>query len=291
MFKDYYSILGISFPSNDEEIKRAYNAKIEKLGSDSIDVSNPNYQNREDVEEAYMVLGTSYSLKIAYDEEYQKAIKEGFDSYEIKDDWILSRIEHERCFIKNRRLKQKTPTSRKTGNMGKKALGCLGLIFLVYIGTYLFAIATKSLLDGEKESYTSSTISDFKSSTIPDLKSSTTSEFKESAELKLKHFAEDVNVVLPRDLDENVTTQAVLIEDDALVYVYKVDDTFFAEFKDQAVSREIQLGNLKMVCNEIKPIIDLLIETHRGIGWRYICRESGEITEYKMPYTDLVNLK
>ena len=276
MFKDYYSILGISFPSNDEEIKRAYNEKVEALGSESICDSNPNYQNRVDVEEAYMVLGASYSLKIAYDEEYQKAIKEGFDIYEIKDEWILSRIERERCFIKNKRLKQQnTPSPSKKGNMGLKVLGCLGKIFLVYVCLWLFVCVKKCSRDRVRDTYTSETIQ----------------ESCESADLKLKRYAAEENNSYPKDLDVNITAQAILIENEALVYVYKVDDTFFAELKDQIVSREKQLNNIKKVYNEMKPLIDLLIETHRGISYRYICRVSGEITECKIPYTDLVDTK
>jgi hypothetical protein len=275
MFKDYYSILGISFPSNDEEIKRAYNAKLEALGPESIDDSNPNYRNREDVEEAYMVLGTSYSLKIAYDEEYQKAVDEGFDIYEIKDGWLLSKIERERCFVKNNRLKQQTSSPRKKRNMGLKVLGCLGKIFLVYICLYLFVFVKKCSRDRVRESYTSEIIP----------------ESKESADLMLKRFAAEENTSYPKDLNDNITAQAVLIESDALVYVFKVDDIAFAERKDQIVSRENQLGNIRNVYNEMKPMIDLLIETHRGISYRYICRVSGEITECKIPYTDLLNLK
>lgn len=92
-------------------------------------------------------------------------------------------------------------------------------------------------------------------------------------------------------MSEDITCQAVLIESDALVYVYKIDDNFFAEFKSHGLSRKLQLGNLKNVYGEMKPMIDLLIETHRGIYYRYICRESGEITECKIYYSDLVDLQ
>lgn len=275
MFKDYYSILGISYPSNDEEIKRAYNAKVEALGPESIDDSNPNSHNRVDVEEAYMVLGTSYSLKMAYDEEYQKAIKEGLDIYEIKDEWVLSRIEHERNFVKNTRLRQNSPSIRKKRNMGLKVLGCLGKIFLVYVCLFSYVYVKKCSRDRVRDSYISETIQ----------------ESCESADLKLKRYAAEENTSYPKDLDESITAQEILIEGDALVYVYKVDDTAFAERKDQIVSKENQLGNIKRVYKEMKPLIDLLIETHRGISYRYICRVSGEIIECKIPYTDLVNLK
>jgi hypothetical protein len=92
-------------------------------------------------------------------------------------------------------------------------------------------------------------------------------------------------------MNENITTEEVLLERDALVYVYKVDDAFFSEFKEHAMSRDIQLKNLKTVYHEMQPMIDLLVETHRGIYYRYICRKSGEISEFKIYYSDLSKLE
>lgn len=44
MFIDYYFILGISFPSNNEEINQAYCNKVEALGTDSSKYSSPFYR-------------------------------------------------------------------------------------------------------------------------------------------------------------------------------------------------------------------------------------------------------
>lgn len=74
MFKDYYSILDLSYPSNNEEIKQAYQSKVQCLGKESSLISSPNYQQRFDVEEAFRVIGSSYSLKKAYDEEYLQGL-------------------------------------------------------------------------------------------------------------------------------------------------------------------------------------------------------------------------
>lgn len=101
MFKDYYSILKLSYPARDEDIKNAYTTLVNTLGADSANPSNPKYQVRVDVEEAYRVLGASYILKTAYDKEYQKAITEGFETYKTGDDWLLSGIERERAFVVN----------------------------------------------------------------------------------------------------------------------------------------------------------------------------------------------
>lgn len=279
MFKDYYSVLGISYPSTPEQIQTAYKAKKEALGKDSSNCSNPNYHTRVEVELAYRVLGASYILKTAYDEEYESAMAEGFENYEVKYESLLSDIEREREFVVNRVLSPdfkipKAKTSKEKG-WGMKVLGCLGTGFLIYVLLMSLVQIKKCSRESMNESYE-----------MPN-----THMLTESADSKLRRFAAEKNASLPQDLDENITTQAVLIESDALVYEYKVDDDFFAEFKDHAQSREIQLGNLRIVYNEMKPLIDLLIETHRGINYRYICRKSGETIEFKIYYSDLVDLQ
>ena len=279
MFKDYYSILKLSYPARDEDIKNAYTTIVNTLGADSANPSNPKYQVRIDVEEAYRVLGSSYILKTAYDKEYQKATTEGLETYKIEDDWLLSGIERERAFVVNTILspgyKPPKPFVPKKKSKGMKALGCLGKAFLVYIALMSFVYISKCSREKVRESY----------------ELSDTVNTSENAENQLRRFIIEKNINLPQDMDENITTEEVLLERDALVYVYKVDDDFFSEFKEHAMSRDIQLKNLKTVYHEIKPVIDLLIETRRGIYYRYICRESGEISEFKIYYSDLSKLK
>ena len=120
---------------------------------------------------------------------------------------------------------------------------------------------------------------------------SNTMNSSQSAENQLRRFIIEKNISLPQNMDENITTEEVLLERDALVYVYKVDDDFFSEFKEHAMSRDIQLKNLKTLYHEMQPMIDLLVKTHRGIYYRYICRKSGEISEFKIYYSDLSNLE
>ena len=279
MFKDYYSILRLSYPASDEDIKNAYTTIVNTLGTDSANPSSPKYQARIDVEEAYRVLGASYILKTAYDKEYQKAITEGFETYKIEDDWLLSGIERERAFVVNTILspgyKPPKPFVPKKKGKGMKVLGCLGKAFLVYIALMSFVYISKCSREKARESY--------------ELSSSMNST--ENAENQLRRFIIEKNINLPQDMDENITTEEVLLEDDALVYVYKVDDDFFSEFKEHAMSRNIQLSNLKTVYHKMKSMIDLLVETHRGITYRYICRESGEISEFKIYYSDLSKLE
>jgi hypothetical protein len=279
MFKDYYSILKLSYPASDENIKNAYTTIVNVLGSESSNPDCANYQVRVDTEEAYRVLGASYSLRKAYDEEYENAKKEGFDVYEIKDDWLITGIERERDFVINKILspnyKVPKPFVPKKKGRRMKVLGCLGKAFLVYVALMSFVYISKCSREKAKESY----------------ELSSTMNSTENAENQLRRFIIEKNINLPQDMDENITTEEVLLERDALVYVYKVDDNFFSEFKEHAMSRNIQLSNLKTVYHEMKPMIDLLVETHRGIYYRYICRESGEISEFKIYYSDLSKLK
>ena len=279
MLVDFYSILGVSFPSSSEEIQSAYITKKDSLGKDSANSSNPNYQARVDVELAYRVLGASYILKTAYDEEYEKAKQVGFNDYKVAHESLLPDIERERDFVVNKLLNPnfkmpKTTTPHEKG-WGMKALGCIGKGFLIYLCLVAFVQIKKCSKDSVKESY----------------ETPSTYATKESAESQLRSFVLEKNISLPQDMDENITTQEVILERDAIVYVYKVNDNFFAEFKDHAFSRDIQLKNLRTVYDKMKPMIDLLIETHRGIYYRYICRESGETTEFKIYYSDLVDLQ
>lgn len=279
MLVDFYSILGVSFPSSSEEIQSAYITKKDLLGKDSANSSNPNYQARVDVELAYRVLGASYIMKTAYDEEYEKAKQVGFNDYEVAHESLLPDIERERDFVVNKLLNPnfkmpKTTTPHEKG-WGMKALGCIGKGFLIYLCLVAFVQIKKCSKDSVKESY----------------ETPSTYATKESAESQLRSFVLEKNISLPQDMDENITTQEVILERDAIVYVYKVNDNFFAEFKDHAFSRDIQLKNLRTVYDKMKPMIDLLIETHRGIYYRYICRESGETTEFKIYYSDLVDLQ
>lgn len=280
MFKDYYSILKLSYPASDEDIKSAYTTIVNTLGADSANPSNPKYQVRIDVEEAYRVLGASYILKTAYDKEYQKATTEGLETYEIEDDWLLSGIERERAFVVNTILspgyKLPKPFVPKKKGKGMKVLGCLGKVFLVYIAiTFFVFISSKYFKEKVRESY----------------ELSNTMNSTKSAENQLRRFIIEKNINLPQDMNKNITTEEVLLEEDALVYVYKVDDAFFSEFKEYAMSRDIQLSNFKTVYHEMKPMIDLLVETHRGIYYRYICRESGKISEFKIYYSELSTLE
>ena len=212
-------------------------------------------------------------------EQYEKAKQVGFNDYEVAHESLLPDIERERDFVVNKLLNPnfkmpKTTTPHEKG-WGMKALGCIGKGFLIYLCLVAFVQIKKCSKDSVKESY----------------ETPSTYATKESAESQLRSFVLEKNISLPQDMDENITTQEVILERDAIVYVYKVNDNFFAEFKDHAFSRDMQLKNLRTVYDKMKPMIDLLIETHRGIYYRYICRESGETTEFKIYYSDLVDLQ
>lgn len=294
MFKDYYSILGVSYPSSDVEIRQAHHAKVEGLGTDSSNYSNPNYQQRVDVEEAFRVLGASYSLKKAYDEEYSKYLEaEDKDAFCIQDDWTLSQINSEHNFVVNRLL-QPLPSSieeQKTG-WGGKALGCVGKIFgfilLMLVIAGAKTCSRKQMRNALSESsynteYVSSPSSSSSSSSY---QVSTTS----NVERKLQKTAREINQSLPRRIDDNITHKAISLTSSALVYEYVIDDDFFELYKDQALSSNGQLESIRALYSDMKPMIDLLLETHRGISYKYICKRSGETSIVEVPYSKLAGI-
>lgn len=270
MFKDYYSILGISFPSNNEEIKHAYCKKVEALGSESSKCSSPDYQKRVDVEVAYRVLGVSYSLKTAYDEEYQQYTETpDKECLEIKDDWTKSQIKSEIDFVVNRILVPESACQGGTekNGIGNKAIGCvgkiLGFIFLIIMIAGVKTCARKQVRNSFENSYVE-----------PETEDKSAISSNNNSEIKLQKTAREINQTLPRQLDSNITHQAISLTPSALVYEYIVDDIFFSKVKDQVLSIDNQLANIRMMYSDMKPMIDLLIETNRGISYKYVCKKS-----------------
>lgn len=290
MFKDYYSILGVSYPSSSEEIHQAYNAKIGKLGEESSKESSPNYTERVDVEEAFRVIGASYRLKIAYDEEYaQYLASEDKDNFSIQNDWTITEIDHERAFVINRILQNgpKIQNEDDKKGFGGKVLGCFLKIIGVFFILLLFAgIKNCSRQQARKalvESYTESNYSQNNNST-------SYSQSNSSAELKLQKTAREINQSLPRRIDDNITQSAISLTESALVYVYLIDDDYFEMMRDQALSSANQLANIRAMYSDMKPMIDLLVQTHRGISYKYICKNSKETNIVEVPCTDLASL-
>ena len=264
MFIDYYSILGISFPSNNEEINQAYCNKVGALGTDSSKCSSPYYHERVDVEVAFRVLGASYSLKTAYDEEYQRYLEtQDKEDFEIKDDWTKSQIKSEINFVVNRILE---PVSTYHLETERKGIGSMTIGRVGKILGFIFLII---VIAGIK-TYVSS--------------SSTNSE------IKLKKAAKEINQTLPRKIDSYITHQAISLTSSALIYEYLVDDNYFSKEKDQALSHEYQLANIRMMYSAMKPMIDLLIETNRGISYKYVCKTSKNINIVSVSCNDLRTL-
>lgn len=291
MFKDYYSILGISYPSSDDEIRQAHHAKVEGLGTDSSNYSNPNYQQRVDVEESFRVLGASYSLKKAYDEEYSKYLEaEDKDAFCIQDDWTLSQINSEHNFVVNRLL-QPLPSSieeQKTG-WGGKAFGCVGKIFgfillmLVIAGAKTCSrkqmrnVLSESSYNTEYASRPSSTASS------PSYQVSTTS----NAERKLQQAAREMNRSLPQKINDDITQYSVELTSSALIYVYRVKESTFMLERERVSSKKDQIANIKAMYSEMKPMIDLLLQTERGISYKYVSSESYTTELVAVTYSEL----
>lgn len=286
MFKDYYSILGISYPSSDDEIRQAHCSRVESLGTDSSNYSNPNYQQRVDIEEAFRVLGASYSLKKAYDEEYSRYLEsENKDEFCIQDDWTLSQINSEHNFVVNRLL-QPLPTDNEEQKKGwgGKALGCVGKIF----GFFLLMLVIAGVKNcSRKQMRDALSDSSYNTEYVSSPSSSSSSS---NAERKLQQTAREINQSLPRRIDDNITHKAISLTSSALVYEYVIDDDFFELYKDQALSSNVQLDNIRALYSDMKPMIDLLLETHRGISYKYICRRSGETNIVEVPYSKLAGI-
>ena len=259
MFKDYYSILGISFPSNNEEIKQAYCNKVDVLGTDSSKCSSPDYQKRVDVEVAFRVLGASYRLKDAYDEEYQQYTETSDkECFEIKDDWTKSQIKSEIDFVVNRILEPVSAYKGETEGkrIGSKAIGCIGkifgFIFLIMVIAGVKTCARKQVRNSFENSYI-----------VPESKDKFTISSNNNSEIELQKAAREINQTLPRKIDPYITHQAISLSSSALVYEYSVDDNYFSKVKDQAHSLDNQLEKIRMMYSDMKPMIDLLIVSKR----------------------------
>ncbi len=297
MFKDYYSILGITFPSNEDEIKQAYQSRVESLGTESSNYGNPNYQQRVDVEEAYRVLVVAYGLKSAYDEEYSKYIEsENKDSYCIQESWTQSQIDSQHNTVVNRILTP-MPASSEEKKKGwfKQTMGCfggclwkiLGFILLIIAISAAKTCARKQMKNTLSESsinteYVSSSLS---SSAIP-----TKNKTNSNAERKLQNMAWDINQSLPRKMNDNMTALAITLTSSALVYEYEIDDDCFEMYKDQVLSQSAQLEQVKEMYSDMKPMINLLLETHRGISYKYVCKKSRETNIVEVPYSKLAGI-
>lgn len=298
MFKDYYSILGISYPSSDDTIRQSHQSKVEELGAESSKPSDPNYQQRVDIEEAFRVLSSSYGLKEAYDEEYSKYLEtEDKLTFCVQDIWTKSKIESEHEYVVNRLLQ---PIPRPISSQEKKkgcggiTLGCLwkilGFILMIIVITAIKTCSKNQMKNALSDS------SDYTEKVPKQLPYSTNSNSNfqlnttSQAEQKLEKMAGDINQSLPRIIDDNITMHAIRIASYALVYEYKVDDDYFDMYKNEVLSNSLQLERVKEMYSDMQPMIDLLIETHRGISYKYICKRSGEINTVDISYEQLAGL-
>lgn len=289
MFKNYYSILGISYPSNNEEIRQAYNDKVEKLGEDSAKETNPYYAERVDVEEAFRIIGASYGFKTAYDDEYAQYLEsEDKDNFSIQNDWTISVISSERAFVINRILPNTSINQKQCEkkHFGSKMLGCfmkiLCFLFFMLTIAYVKTCARKQARNSFVDSYT---VTNYNSDNSI---SNTSNNF--NAEYSLQKAVGEINNSLPCVVDNNITHNYIYLTSTALVYVYLVEDDYFDMMKEQALSPVNQLSKIRAMYTGMKPMIDLLVQTHRGISYKYVCKNSKETNIVEVPYEDLASL-
>lgn len=298
MFKDYYSKLGVPFTASDEEIRQAYQSKVEALGEESSWCSSPNYQQRVDVEEAFRVLGASYRLKKAYDEEYSVFLdSEDKESFSIKDDWTQSEINSEHNFVVNHVLHPQTISGKNTKlSLVSKTLGCLGGCLSKILGIFaiLFVMAltrtcTRHRMREVLGLHDNTECVTKQNNLLSNLNCLYPSS-NLAAEQKLKKIVGEMNQSLPRSLNNNVALRAILLTPSALVYEYEVNDDYFTEFKSQILSLNNQIDNIKVLYSDMKPMIDLVLETHRGISYKYVCEKSGESNITEVSYSKLASI-
>ena len=297
ILKDYYSYLGVSADADNATINNAYKSMVEKLGDSSRYSDSSQYESRLNVEEAYRILGVSSSLRELYDEEYNNSISLGNYEYEIQDDWLLSKIICEHNYVVNQILIPNAVPTHDKKWWSMKILGCIGKAFGIFILLLLFVSIKHSCGKQMRDTY---------NETMPTTESLTETPVDAhsinnnlpkiiernipDAEKLLQKTAEYVNNGLPKTIDDNVTHVKVLLTATELIYRYKVDDAYFSSVKDMVTSKSYQKESIKTVYSEMKPMIDLLVETHRGISYEYVCKESKKSEKVSIPYEELKDL-
>ena len=288
MFKDYYSILRASYPSDVNEIQQAYMLRVQELGEESLNPSNLNFQQRVDVEEAFKVLN-SYNVKIAYDEEYAKYVAtEDKQSFSIQDSWTLSKIEYAHNIVINSLLKPASKGKQKI-HLGGKILRFFGK-FIVILILIIIYVGIKNCHRLEKRRSASEIKEQLGS--LSSSNSENTANYSNTSETeeRLYKTANDINQSLPQRLDNNLTIVKISITSSSLIYVYECDDDFFELYKDQFLSSNNHLEQIRAQYSEMKLLIDLLLETHRGISYKYICKRSSETHIVDVPYSKLAGI-
>lgn len=273
--KDYYSILGVSPDADNPTIYDSYQKRISELGEESRKSSSPNYWSRVDVEEAYRMLGASYINKEAYDKEYQQSIALGNLDFEMGE-WLEEHVNREHDFVINRMLIPDAPQTVEisTGKKwGMKTLGCIGKAFLLFLFLIFIANVKRCSRQAVRDSY----------STTYDTEITTPSD----AERKLQQAAREMNRSLPQKINDNITQYPVELTSSALVYVYRVKESTFIRERERVSSKEGQIANIKAMYSEMKPMIDLLLQTERGISYKYVSSESYTTELVAVTYSEL----
>lgn len=265
MFKDYYSILGISFPSNEKEIQNAYQSKIDLLGEESTNTTNPNYLLRIDVEEAYRMLKSKYMTKNPYDEEYLLYLNsDDKDNYEIQDEWTKSQMNSEREFV-IKQLALKKPIKEEKKGIFIKVISCLGKVLGVCLLILVITISKKCSRSIVKENLSNSVTETINYELLSE----------SEAEKILQSNINEYNKDLPQEIDNNLTFYAFVISKSYVTYDYVVDDNYFYIKQSDFLSKDAQIKRIKERSSEMKPMIDLLLKTNRGIAYNFICKKSG----------------
>ncbi len=124
MFKDYYSILGISYPSTSEEIKSAFRKQAIRWHPDH-NLGTDTTSKMQDIVEAYSILKDEKS-KHLYDYEYERFVKKKtnndvhsstdgcYSKYDFTNQNIKDNVKNARSKAKDRNYWDELLTGLKT---------------------------------------------------------------------------------------------------------------------------------------------------------------------------------
>ena len=268
-FIDYYALLGVSLNVSNEELVKAYKNKCQQTTDES---------TLEELYVAYTILSSQHRRKPAYDRELAKYnASEDKDNYYIQDSWLSYEIYN----ILQARQNQQETVPKKT--IKSRCLrGCLNIIFFFFLMIFVTQVkrCTRRTMVEKEISY---------NSTKEDVYNQVENTAVNEVEAKLTKAALEQNMEYPKQLEDGIIADRVELPFGAFSYCYTIDDILF----DKVISissKEKLLSNLKALYGQMKPMIDMLITTNRGINYRYTNKSKTRTHTVYLTVEDLKEL-
>ena len=114
---------------------------------------------------------------------------------------------------------------------------------------------------------------------------------KEELTSQLYRVMGDIRANLPQQLDPITTQKDVQMDDSYFYYICDLDDSQM-EFAnaDMSILKETQSAGLKQILPNMKVLVRILIETDRGLVYRYHGTSSGVTRDITYSKNELTNL-